>query len=808
MGDTITINNFALDRIKRVLLSYHNMFMSEIRDPITKELYIFSEMSKIGENNKSSVPTSWSSTAKSYNIQTFNSFIDAIVNFNLSNKVENYNQLLKIKSSNTQTTFNDGVIVNIYSCMNIVNVFIDILEAYKDFIDTNTNFKELLNDIVGIHIVEKYSKIRATTSSIIDQGFIDKNVGYVKTFEEGKILFLSINSFSYTDANTNNHIFTPYSTNNDIAAYNTNDIASYGLFANADTTNGVFHTGRTKINYKKQTVSKNSGVIKMNTDDQNYDYINNTTLFTLENRDKNILKNFLYFLMRINPDNARIQVYALYYYYKIIKLYILLTLATYNIIIYNISSASDSNLKYLKLLEIVIINNTGNAIFTNITKITNVDTLNSVPSQENINKNTYIKTLYSNVLSHIQSELNLLISNLYNNTNYASIQKLDTLYNKSYIAKTITLLTNQNNSPTEDVVELKHDDTTTINENELNYIIKHYNILLKMKSYNIIGYKNHVGTDNANGNFVIKATTDIENIELPYINGSDTDIVFKLVKKGLLDLKQDYNNNKYKLEDINANISMNISKINNQKNMYNYQYSRDTLLTNQLYAYYVIIGAIFLAIIGMNIIKIEKPLKILISMVFTGIIVLLFIIYYIIGSAYIEEFKNIEKFYALKNITTTTSLQEKKIILSDNIEGINSRFIELLSKLMSVIALQEPLDFYNELNDVMINEKSDKENIVDILSFKRSLGNSNIDILKYEINNKKINITVLLFSSLIAIGLYIANLYFSEKYTNLIVFIGIIFFIIIFSYYIIFTSKTVRNRSSNKYWGPENNKRL
>jgi len=69
MGDTITINNFALDRIKRVLLSYHNMFMSEIRDPITKELYIFSEMSKIGENNKSSVPTSWSSTAQSYNIQ-------------------------------------------------------------------------------------------------------------------------------------------------------------------------------------------------------------------------------------------------------------------------------------------------------------------------------------------------------------------------------------------------------------------------------------------------------------------------------------------------------------------------------------------------------------------------------------------------------------------------------------------------------------------------------------------------------------------------------------------------------------------
>ena len=127
---------------------------------------------------------------------------------------------------------------------------------------------------------------------------------------------------------------------------------------------------------------------------------------------------------------------------------------------------------------------------------------------------------------------------------------------------------------------------------------------------------------------------------------------------------------------------------------------------------------------------------------------------------------------------------------------------------MGTLPATEAIDFYVELNNVMKNEKKNKGEVNEILAFKKSLGYSNIDVLKYEVNNLKIYITVLLFSALIAVCLYTASLYLPDEYTNLLLFIAVLFFIIIFSYYMIFSTKTVRNKSSTKYWGPENNSKL
>jgi hypothetical protein len=118
------------------------------------------------------------------------------------------------------------------------------------------------------------------------------------------------------------------------------------------------------------------------------------------------------------------------------------------------------------------------------------------------------------------------------------------------------------------------------------------------------------------------------------------------------------------------------------------------------------------------------------------------------------------------------------------------------------------LDFYKHLNSIIRSEKNDKTNIKDILEYKKSSGYSSIDVLRYENNNKQIFISTLLVSALIYIALYNVSLYTSSEYNNLIIFAGFIFAVIIFAYYLIFASKTARNRSNNKYWGPEFNKNM
>ena len=157
MGDTITIDNKALYRMRRLLLNYHNTFMNDVSDPITNEPYIFREMKNIGENTQASVPETVVTT-DNYNIDLFNRFIDCIVNFKLSNNVENYDRLLKIKKSNASAEINVGVVQHIFCCMNIVNVFVDILEAYKYWIDNDTNFKANIKNITKIQCIVKWRR--------------------------------------------------------------------------------------------------------------------------------------------------------------------------------------------------------------------------------------------------------------------------------------------------------------------------------------------------------------------------------------------------------------------------------------------------------------------------------------------------------------------------------------------------------------------------------------------------------------------------------------------------------------------------
>ena len=806
MTEAITINNMAIDRMRKVLLNYHNTLMVNVSDPITNEPYIFREMKSIGTSRYGNIPQDNISDSKVYSIEIFNNFINQIVNFKLSNKVENYDSLLRIRKNNNTTAFNDGIVKNIFSCMNTVNVFIDILEAYKNFMENDQQFKSKLKTITKIHLVHKNSK-RNTDNKINDQY---TNIGYnIDIGDYKNILFLSINSFD-----DNNKIFDLESGKTVNTAWSGKLFNSSGIVANMG-------------DYKRQAVEKfedtfqNIKTVKIN--NQIYNYKSNNELFTFEERDKNILKNFLYFLITMNSDDTRIQVNALYYYYKFVKLYMLLILATFNVIINNLLIDGAKNT--LKLID-----PTDNVPYTSFATIFHDIKNKSDASQVNLinsaSTNITIKTEYANIIKYIQSEIDNLTSSLYDATYYTNSNIPRTIINTdiSVIHDSTYTSTNQ--------VKLKTaasnaDLNTVLNNNIKKYIlIKDYIVLKNGRYYNIIDGGIESSIQYIIIGAIIKNSSSINDSyiqEVPIyehdVSASATNNI-KIVNKGLLALKGEYNYGKKVLSDINGNIRLNTSKINNQKNIYNLQSTKNKLLDDQLMAYYVIVGAILLGLLGMNIMKVEKPMKIFISMIFTGIIVLLFIVYYIIGSAYIENFvnsegfasKKIEKFFAISKPSDltlqTTTLKDKKEFLSANIDGINLRIIELFQKVISTIPTTESVDFYSELNNVMNNEKKDKKDINDILVFKKSLGNSNIDIIRYDINNKKIYITVLLFSAFIIMAHYMAYLYLPEKYTNLIIFVGMIFFIIIFAYYLIFTTKTVRNRSQNKYWGPQENDRL
>ena len=53
-------------------------------------------------------------------------------------------------------------------------------------------------------------------------------------------------------------------------------------------------------------------------------------------------------------------------------------------------------------------------------------------------------------------------------------------------------------------------------------------------------------------------------------------------------------------------------------------------------------------------------------------------------------------------------------------------------------------------------------------------------------------------------GLYTINLYTNGVFAETLVYIGLLLFIIIISYYLIYSSNIVRTKSNNIYWGKMN----
>ena len=255
---TSSFSNNDMPKIKDSLEEYYSSLFKENDKrelSSTKTPYFFDTMKNIALIND--------------NDFAFNNFISQCINYNIGKTNADNNEMLKILSSDT-SKIND-----IQKFINTVSVILDILEAYKKFINENANYMSSLSNLESI-------KLSASTDA--------SNTYYFNTSSSIQ-LELKIASFNITNSN---HIFT--------------------IIVSSETS---------------QIVNKSS-----------HDYTSFNTTSTVLQQSKDIINNLLYFLMNISPQNAKIEVYCLYYYYKLVKCYMLLTCSSTNIAINNISSTS------------------------------------------------------------------------------------------------------------------------------------------------------------------------------------------------------------------------------------------------------------------------------------------------------------------------------------------------------------------------------------------------------------------------------------------------------------------------------------
>jgi hypothetical protein len=340
---TTPLKNNYIGKIDEKLKIYDSIFFKSIDG----SGILLAEASKITEPNGLRIPTNTNATT--YNVSQFPNFIRNIVNFNIKNfniLDDNDNNMGFVsrtvgRNGAPSYSFNNNVKTNIIETLKVINVFVDILEAYKYCIDNkdkdavsgafDTGFT-VETPIDRIELVSANTRFYNAAKTTMTPASTVLNAGYIRSIKEYEgadknitVLYLSIQSFNngMTDKDYNyNNIF---SKTNDNATFNN---TPENILNSAALTGLTTSYALARTDYPRQTYSGLASDPKA------------VSNLTLENRNKALIIILLKTLFNLDNNFRSQSVYALYYYYKFVQLYSALVINISNIMYADLNTAN------------------------------------------------------------------------------------------------------------------------------------------------------------------------------------------------------------------------------------------------------------------------------------------------------------------------------------------------------------------------------------------------------------------------------------------------------------------------------------
>jgi len=892
-----TLVNYEINTISEKLLIYNREFFSKISSAGGQN-GLLSETTALKDVVKLNIPAT--TTETKYSTDQFGKFIKQIINFN----IKNYPNLAETESElcfvnrtaeggfGYQTNIRDTLI----NTLKVVNVFVDILEAYKYCIDNEdkTTFDTGYTVDIKIERIELVSdKSRFWYSSAFVPGPDNRNVGFIRPVtlsgagETSKnVLFLSIQSFN-TEMVANDYNYKDIFTKEGSVEV---DAATKFLKNEARTTPT---TETTDIgNYKYQKYSELTDVTKL-------------TELSLIDRDKTLIFLLLKTLFELDTTFRKQSVYALYYYYKFVQLYFTLIIHVSNVMFHDVklsggtsayriatfNTTTNKKTHGVSAIEFTVagansktatlsaVASTGDFVTVGSTapttgNVANLTTGNVLkrgkgylqnPTLSVTGANSVTTSLKATIVPMVYAEATL--------TNDENIERLDTVIKE--INETITFLLDDlsstysqldnrlvitTNSGVTDAEQtrvysstdnkviirvLKPSIISALYSLKDKYLIVSDCIIydrLNKYSYEIESIKDDVPTE---FEITIKAVfvdTDIPlNDRSVQVYRTDDGTVISTkpanlsaatkysTAKDFLEIKMKdtssyktkYISTRNDIYDLEKDIAFMTSKVERQNTIYETQNSKKIFLERQILAYNIILAIILLILVAINVVKVDKEIVKTVSLSCLGVIILLFVIYFISNMTYVETFAvaSANPLYALgnagyiaatsydygSNSVSATYMPKKVATLNREINKLNTRFISYFEKLIITLPASDNFDFYKEITEVVTNDKENKSFTNKTLGYSKNQNVNNINSIKYELENNKLYLNTILISAIIFVGLY--NMYINyltdDKYLSLMIFIFMIIFIIILSYYYITANRRVKTVFKNIYWGPE-----
>jgi hypothetical protein len=274
-------------------------------------------------------------------------------------------------NNQVKISHNEENVFNLICSMNLVNVFIDILEAYNNFLTESRNIKHFKKYVNNIIIVNKTARDE-NGGTIENYGYWIDGENSVNQMSEST-LFLSINSYNHqsdSGATATNNLFQDLrvkyngpqnfvegisASSEEIQTLPTS--GSGGLFlankiqlrantgAATDTLSGIIlkkiPDGRSVLKSYNTSDSKPEDIYLDDIGDTPIDnYASNEFYKVLLERDKRLLKNFLNVIINLDLINRKTQISGLLKFFKIIKEYFYIAITSGNILYNSVHNAT------------------------------------------------------------------------------------------------------------------------------------------------------------------------------------------------------------------------------------------------------------------------------------------------------------------------------------------------------------------------------------------------------------------------------------------------------------------------------------
>ena len=886
-----TLVNSDINLISEKLMIYNRSFFNVISSAGGQN-GLLSETTALKEVVKLNIPSA--TTEAKYSTDQFGKFIKKFINFN----IKNYSNLAEIESElcfvnrtaegtyAAQANIRDTLI----NTLKVVNVFVDILEAYKNCIDnpiknTFDSGYTLETSIERIELVSDKTRFYNSASTKLVPDSDERNVGFIRKVKlsgdvtSKNVLFLSIQSFNTHMGNVDfqyENFFTKDGSA-EVAA-SSNFLATAAMATPSTETASIG-------DYKHQRYSGEE--------------VPKTTDLTLEQRDKTLILLLLQTLFGLDITYRKQSVYALYYYYKFVQLYFTLIIHVSNVMYHDVKTSGAGISAYriatfntttnkkthgVSAIEYIA---TGTTAVERKAAITTAGTFTTVgPTTPTVaatlntnNVITYGKgyrqspvvtatgaTLKATIAPMVYAEATLTnddnierLDNVIKEINETITVLLDDLSSTYSLSNSLVITTNSAEADgTQTRVYASSTDKVIIHVikgtivNSLTSLKDKYDIVsdcmiydrINKYSYEIESIKydtpnifeitiNAVFTDadipaddrsvpvfSSDDGSPIAAASKPANLASAKNYATATDFL-EIRMKDTSSYKTKYISTRNDIYGLEEKIAFMTSKVARQNTIYETQNSKKIFLERQVLAYNIILAIILLILVAINVVKVDKQIVKTVSLSCFGVIILLFVIYFISNMTYVETFAvaTSNPLYALGNagyISPTTNIYgsgsvsatytTKKIAtLNGEITKLNKRFVSYFEKLIITLPASDNFDFYKEISEVVINDKENKVFTNKTLDYSKNQNANNINSVKYELENNKLYLNTILISAIIFVGLY--NMYINyltdDKYLSLMIFICMIIFIIILSYYYITANRRVKTVFKNIYWGPE-----